>query len=95
MHTFQQPGNDFDVAQQMLAVETADGQTNNFVACRRHLLHLHTVFCTDKEDVGIRTAFLDAIGYRQRREDVSAGAATADKYIQLFFHILIKRLVVQ
>ena len=76
-----------DVFQQVLAIEAADGQPLNLVACRRHALHLHASECTDNQNLGIGMLGLDGIGNGDGREDVASGTASADDDSQFVVHL--------
>lgn len=52
-HALPQTEEHLDVSPQMLAVESAHGQTDDFISCRRHTLHFHAVVGADKEYFGV------------------------------------------
>ena len=67
-----------DIAQQVLAVETANRQTLDVISCGGHALHLHASFCPYEENLGIGPFHLDGISNGDGREDVSPCASSAD-----------------
>ena len=75
-----------NVAQRVLAVESADRQALYLIACGRHALHLHASQCTHKEYLGIGALGLDAVGYRDGGKYVSAGTSSTDDDSQFVFH---------
>ena len=69
-----------DVFQAELPLQTHYWQTDNPVACRRHLLHLHLAFRADKEDFSLRIKLLEFVRDGNSREYVSSRAASAYHY---------------
>lgn len=67
-----------EVAPQTSTVESGDGQSFDGVTGRRHTFHFHTSVGAHEAYFGIGVATAYLVGYGQRREDVSAGAAAAD-----------------
>ena len=69
-----------DVAQQVLAVESSNGESLDGVTRSRHAFHFHAVVGADKEDVGVKTP-AQRVGDGEGREDVSARAASRYQYL--------------
>ena len=68
----------FHVLQQILAVETLNGETFYFITSRGDALHLHSAESPYKENLCIRMLCLDGIGNGNSREDVASRSAAAD-----------------
>ena len=87
-HALQHPEGHLDVVDDVLQVQLAlhpdDGEADDPVAGRRHLLHLHLAGGADEEDFRVRVQFLQFVRDRDGREDVSARAASADDGSQWF-----------
>ena len=54
----------FHVTKQVLAVETSHWQAFDFIARSRHSLHLHASLGSNKEELSLRHATLNFVGYR-------------------------------
>ena len=68
----------FYVLQQILAVESLNGETFYFITSRGDALHLHSAESPYKENLCIRMLCLDGIGNGNSWEDVPSRAAAAD-----------------
>ena len=76
-----------------MPVKTCDGKAFYLISCGRHALHLHTSFCTYKEDFGIWTQAADGIGNGDGRKDMSTSSTTANDNSKFFIHRLFPHLV--
>ena len=66
------------VLQQVLAVESRNGKSLDFVTCSRNALHFHASFRTDEKDFCIGAFGFDFVGYGNGGKDVTTGSAAAD-----------------